>query len=91
MDRSTVYSREMIDFAFRVAKESGIAAQVKRYVSGGNDAGSIHKTGVGVRTLALSVPTRYLHSPSCVASVSDYRAVRDLTEAMFRAMTIERP
>lgn len=91
MDRSTVYARDMIDFAFSVAKENGIAAQVKRYVSGGNDAGSIHKTGVGVRTLALSVPTRYLHSASCVASVSDYRAVRDLTEAMLRAMTVEKP
>lgn len=91
MDRSTVYARDMIDFAFRVAEERGISAQVKRYVSGGNDAGSIHKTGIGVRTLALSVPTRYLHSPSCVASVSDYRAVRDLTEAMLRAMTAQLP
>lgn len=91
MDRSTVYARDMIDFALGVAKKESIPAQVKRYVSGGNDAGSIHKTGVGVRTLALSVPTRYLHSPSCVAAVKDYRAVRDLTEAMLRAMTTETP
>ena len=84
MDRSTIYSREFTDFALRVAKQCGIPAQVKRYVSGGNDAGSIHKTGTGVRTLALSVPTRYLHSPACVASLSDYRSVRDLTEAMIR-------
>ena len=41
-----------------------IAVQVKRYVSGGNDAGHIRKADT-VRTLALSLPTRYLHSPSC--------------------------
>lgn len=85
MDRSTIYDRAFVAFAMATAKEKGIAAQIKRYVSGGNDAGSIHKTGVGVKTLALSVPTRYLHSPSCVASIADYRAVRDLTEALLRS------
>ena len=91
MDRSTVYDRAAVDFALQTAKETGISAQIKRYVSGGNDAGSIHKTGVGVRALALSVPTRYLHSPSCVASVDDYRTMRDLTEAMLRRMNTQTP
>ncbi len=85
-DRATIYDRELIDTAQRLGKDRNIPVQLKRYVSGGNDAGSIHKSGVGVRTLALSVPTRYLHSPSCVASISDYRAVRDLTEAMIREL-----
>lgn len=87
MDRATIYDRALVELALRIAKEQGIPAQIKKYVSGGNDAGSIHKSGTGVRALAISVPTRYLHSPSCVASVADYRAVRDLTEAMLRAMT----
>ena len=52
--------------------------QVKKFVSGGNDAGSIHKTGTGVRVLALSAPTRYLHSPNCVASYDDYEAMLEL-------------
>lgn len=85
-DRSTIYDKELLSFALRIGEEKNIPVQVKRYVSGGNDAGSIHKTGEGVRPLALSVPTRYLHSPSCVASVSDYRAVRDLVEAMVREL-----
>ena len=85
-DRSTIYDRELISLALRLGDEKNIPVQVKRYVSGGNDAGSIHKTGEGVRPLALSVPTRYLHSPSCVASVSDFRAVRDLTEAIVRSL-----
>lgn len=88
MDRSTIYDKEFIAFALSVAKENSIPAQIKKYVSGGNDAGSIHKSGVGVRALALSVPTRYLHSPACVASLDDYRSVKDLTEAMIRNFSL---
>lgn len=84
MDRSTIYDRDFVDFLLKTASNNGIKAQVKRFVSGGNDAGSIHKTGVGVRTAALSVPTRYLHSPACVASLDDYAALRDLCEAAVR-------
>ena len=91
MDRSTIYDRSFLEFALNTARDREIPVQVKRYVSGGNDAGSIHKTGVGVRALALSVPTRYLHSPSCVASVDDYRSVRELVEAMLRNLDIETP
>ena len=85
-DRATIYDRELIDRARAIAAEKGIALQVKRYVSGGNDAGSIHKSGEGVRPLALSVPTRYLHSPSCVCALSDFRAVCALTEELVRGL-----
>lgn len=83
-DRSTIYDRELVDFAMATAKKYGIAAQIKKYVSGGNDAGHIHKSGRGVRTLALSAPTRYLHSASCVAALSDYDAIEAHVAAMLR-------
>ena len=83
-DRATLYNREFISFALNVGKKNSIPVQTKRYVSGGNDAGSIHKSGSGVKVLALSLPTRYLHSPACVAKVSDATAVRDLLVAMLR-------
>jgi len=91
MDRSTIYDQKLLRFAQSVAREKEIPVQIKKYVSGGNDAGSIHKSGVGVRTLALSVPTRYLHSPACVASVEDYHSVTALVEEMLRAMDTETP
>ncbi len=83
-DRATIYSRERVDAVAALAKENGISAQIKRYVSGGNDAGKIHKALGGIPVLALSVPTRYLHSPACVASLSDYRAQRDLIYGILR-------
>ena len=86
MDRSTIYPKEVITAALDVAKREGIAAQVKRYVSGGNDAGTIHKVADGIKTLALSVPTRYLHSPACVASMKDYNSQKQLCEALVRSL-----
>ena len=77
-DRSTIYDKELIDLAFATAKEKNIPLQVKRYISGGNDAGHIHKSGVGVRSLAISIPTRYLHSGNCVAYYGDYESARDI-------------
>ena len=86
MDRSTIYDRELVDQAMELSRTENIKAQLKRYVSGGNDAGHIHKTADGARTLALSVPTRYLHSPACVASEDDYFAQRDLLRALLGAL-----
>lgn len=82
MDRSTIYNTEFVDFTLKTAKENGIKAQVKRYVSGGNDAGHIHKSGKGVKCVAISMGTRYLHSHACVASYEDYESIRDLVYAL---------
>ena len=89
-DRSTIYDRDLIKLALAVGEKNGIPVQVKRFVSGGNDAGNIQRTGVGVRCLALSAPTRYLHSPACVAAVSDYEAIEALMAAMLNGAELER-
>ena len=81
-DRATIYDRELVEHSLALAKEKNIKAQIKRYVSGGNDAGKIHKRLCGIKTLAISVPTRYLHSPACVASLDDYYSVRDLAHSI---------
>ena len=71
MDRHTVYNRELYKLAFDTAAENGIPCQTKSVVAGGNDAGAIHTSRGGVRTAAISLPCRYLHSPSCVIAGSD--------------------
>lgn len=82
MDKATVYDKEYFELALRVSKEKGIKSQIKRGVAGGNDAGSIHLSKKGVRTVSLSLPCRYLHSPSCVICWDDAIAVRNLAEAL---------
>lgn len=82
MDRSTIYDRVLIERALEIASANNIKAQIKKYVSGGNDSAHIHKSGVGVRTLALSAPTRYLHSPACVADRDDFAYMISLLGAL---------
>ncbi|WP_028504562.1 M42 family peptidase [Ruminococcus sp. FC2018] len=80
MDRHTIYDKEMFDLAFETAKENHIPCQTKTMIAGGNDAGAIHVSRCGVRTTAISLPCRYLHSPSCVIKLSDMQDAYRLTK-----------
>lgn len=71
MDKATVYNREYYNLAFELSEKYNIKVQPKRAVAGGNDAGAIHKSRGGVKTVAVSVPCRYLHSPYCMVSCND--------------------
>ncbi len=71
MDGRTVYDRGLYNLAMETAKEKGLPCQPKLAVAGGNDAGSIHLSREGVKPLAVSLPCRYLHSPSCVIKYED--------------------
>lgn len=82
MDRSTIYDREYYFTAWEMARELGIKVQTKTRIAGGNDAGAIHSSRGGVRTLALSVPCRYLHAGASLASTEDMEAVYALAKAV---------
>lgn len=71
MDRSAIYNKELYNLAFDLAKENNIPCQTKTMIAGGNDAGAIHVSRGGVKTIAVSIPCRYIHSPSCVANKGD--------------------
>ncbi len=82
MDRSTVYDMDLFKGAFALAEEKNIKIQPKTTVAGGNDAGTIHKSCEGVRTIAVSLPCRYIHSGTCVADKTDMNACHDLAKAL---------
>lgn len=88
MDRATVYDISLYRRTLEVAAEKSIKAQPKTRVAGGNDAGAIHKSRAGVKTITISVPTRYLHSPSCVCKYDDIIQVRDLARAMISEFAV---
>ncbi len=78
MDKATVYDPKLYKKVMALAEEAGIPAQPKTAVAGGNDAGSVHLTAGGVRTVAISVPCRYIHAGSSVCDMADVLAVRAL-------------
>lgn len=82
MDRATVYDREFYNAAFY----SGLPCQPKRAVTGGNNSGAVHLSRQGVRTLAISVPCRYIHSCSCVADKNDIENALKLCKYMLNGI-----
>ena len=82
MDRATLYDRGYYDAALK----SGIKCQPKAAVAGGNNSGAVHLSRGGVRTLAISVPCRYIHSPSCVAEREDIENAARLAEYMINGI-----
>ena len=78
MDRATVYDREY----YNAALNSGICCQPKAAVTGGNNSGAVHLSREGVRTIALSVPCRYIHTSSSIASKADCENLLKLAEYM---------
>lgn len=75
MDSGTMYDRAL----YNCAMQSGIACQPKSGTTGGNNAAGIHLTRGGIKTLALSVPCRYIHSPSCMADTRDIESLFNLS------------
>ena len=82
MDRVTVYDHALYTLAMDTAKAAGIPAQTKTRVAGGNDASTVQRTGAGSRVLAISVPTRYLHSPVDVIDKKDVENMRKLLKEL---------
>jgi len=70
--------RVLVDRAARC----GIPYQMEVLPYGGTDAGAIHLTHSGVPSGALSIPTRYLHSPAEMVDLRDVAATADLLVAV---------
>lgn len=80
MDGASIADIELYRKMLSWAEALDIKAQPKKGVSGGNDAGSFQRAGAGSRTVVLSVPCRYIHSPSSMAKLSDIDAQYELCD-----------
>ncbi len=89
MDKATIYDRELYKSAFLSAKEAGVKAQAKQAVAGGNDSGVISCSRGGVRTIAVSLPCRYLHSPHTIAYKSDMTAVEKTVAVLAKKLAVK--
>ncbi len=78
MDRASYSDKELNSFVVDIADKNGIKYQYKLTSNGGNDAGAIQSSASGCRVCSISLPTRYIHSPSCVADTSDFEAMKKL-------------
>jgi putative aminopeptidase FrvX len=89
-DKSIIVNPSMVSFMEQVAEDSRIPWQHKIPLFGSTDAGPIHLAGKGVMTGIISVPCRYIHSPSGVIELQDFQHTVSLaTEVVRRARQIK--
>jgi endoglucanase len=85
MDGASIRNRDLYKKLCALAEDNGIAWQVKKFVSGINDAGSLQRNNGARATCVLSVPCRYIHSGSNVACFHDIDAQYQLVDAYLTA------
>lgn len=71
MDRSIVCDKEVFKTLVDIAEKEKIMYQTEIMSDGGTDAGAISLTASGVKTGGISIPVRYIHSPSEMADKND--------------------
>ncbi len=85
MDSSVICHPEVVKALEQCAQDKGIAVQRDIIRAGGTDAGPIHVTRTGVRTGGISIPCRYIHTPTEMADLSDVQSCVDLAVAFAQA------
>lgn len=83
-DRSLVAHPKVTALLQAVAAEEGLPCQPEILEYGGTDAGAIHTSRSGVPSGVISIPCRYVHSPSEVVDLGDVRAAAALLAAVAR-------
>jgi putative aminopeptidase FrvX len=81
VDSMTISDRGLIDSFEAVAKQREIPHQLTVSTRGGTDAGPMQRSARGVRTMNLSIPTRYIHTAAECVHLRDLQAAIDLLAA----------
>lgn len=89
MDRSMITPPQLLDFLRQTAAANHIPAQIKTALGGGTDAGKIHLAAGGIPSAVISMPCRYIHSPTAYLSKDDYNSTLSLIQAALHAITPE--
>ena len=77
-DSSVICDKEVREKLEETAKNNNIPYQKEVLSFGGTDAGVIHTTKYGVKTGALSIPVRYIHSTKETLDKNDVKSCIEL-------------
>ncbi len=81
MDRAVICPPALVEKLMALAEKKGIPAQRDVLQAGGTDAGPIQATRGGVRAGGISIPCRYIHTPTELVDLGDVKACADLAAA----------
>ncbi|MDR0985109.1 MAG: M42 family metallopeptidase [Endomicrobium sp.] len=85
--RGTIIPKKMRNLMFDVAEKNKIDYQIDLFDGGVTDGALIYTSNVGIPTIVLSIPTRYLHSPTAVFSIKDVNSTIKLAIKMIEKIS----
>jgi putative aminopeptidase FrvX len=72
LDGSLIPNSKLRELVIETAESNGIPYQFQAGTRGGTDGGRIHLNSIGVPTIVIGVPTRYIHSHVSVIDNNDF-------------------
>ena len=79
MDPTAIMNRPLVNWIKDLAEANSIPLQIAVRTSGGTDAKSVHLSQLGVPTVVIGVPARYIHTHCSMIHLDDYLATLKLT------------
>ncbi len=70
-DKMSISDRRIVDKLIKVAGENDLPYQMEVLTLGGTDAAALMRTREGIPSATISIPTRYIHTPSEVVHKKD--------------------
>lgn len=86
IDSSMIVHPRLLAFVRETAQQEGIPYQIKSMPGGGTDGGIIHRSNAGVPTAVISMPCRYIHSPTALLDRRDYEQGLALVKAILHRL-----
>jgi putative aminopeptidase FrvX len=86
-DASMIPNNKLVEWTLQVAKQNDIPVQFESVSGYGEDGAQLQKSGQGIPTVNLGVPTRYAHSQSGVIDRADYDNLVKLLVALVRNLS----
>jgi putative aminopeptidase FrvX len=83
-DATLIPNLRLRDLCIDVAESEGIPLQFDSIPAGGTDAGKFQFAAQGVPSIAIGVPTRYIHSAASLMNIDDFNNATRLMVALVR-------
>ena len=88
VDSGMITHPRFIAHAIEMAKKIGIPCQESVRTGGSTNGRAIHLSNLGVPTLVISIPVRYIHTHHCFAKMADFKNSVALATAIIKDMDI---
>jgi endoglucanase len=85
-DASMIPHLGLRNLVLETAEELNIPFQYDAMAGGGTDAGRFHLQGIGVPTMVISIPTRYIHSHVSILHEDDFEHGVQLLVALIKKL-----